>query len=121
VITLQIADPSSRQRGRPIDTRPQISDSNTPTGNNIWSQVPQGYSIPRHSDRLTISHKVISPHLTINSVISLKRSNRWGSVAEMQCVSCEVRIAFTEGGNTTTGYGAVNISRTLQLSLPIAE
>jgi hypothetical protein len=29
--------------------------------------------------------------------------------------------AFNEGGNTTTGYGAVNISRTLQLSLPIAE
>jgi hypothetical protein len=29
--------------------------------------------------------------------------------------------AFNEGGNTTTGYGAVNISLTLQLSLPIAE
>jgi hypothetical protein len=29
--------------------------------------------------------------------------------------------AFNEGGNMTTGYGAVNISRTLQLSLPIAE
>jgi hypothetical protein len=28
VITLQIADPSSRQSGRPKDTRPQISDSN---------------------------------------------------------------------------------------------
>jgi hypothetical protein len=37
---------------------------------------------------------------------------------------CEITCiysAFNEGGNTTTGYGAVNISRTLQLSLPIAE
>jgi hypothetical protein len=63
VITLQIADPSSRQRGRPIDVRPQISD-NIPTGNNIWSQVPQGYSIPRHTDWLTdwltVSRKVTS-------------------------------------------------------------
>jgi hypothetical protein len=42
--------PSSRQRERPIDKRPQISDSNIPTGNNIWSQVPQGCSIPRHTD-----------------------------------------------------------------------
>jgi hypothetical protein len=31
----------------------QIWDSKIPTGNNIWSQVPQGYSIPRHIDWLT--------------------------------------------------------------------
>jgi hypothetical protein len=55
VITLQIADPSSRQRGRPTDTRPQISDSNIPTGKNLWSQVPQGYSIPRHSVRRKVT------------------------------------------------------------------
>jgi hypothetical protein len=60
VITLQIAHPSSRQRGRPTETRPQISDSNTPTGSNIWSQVPQGCSIPIHTDRLTVSRKVTS-------------------------------------------------------------
>jgi hypothetical protein len=42
VITVQIADPFSRQRGGQIDTRLQISDSNIPTENNIWSQVPQG-------------------------------------------------------------------------------
>jgi hypothetical protein len=58
VITLQTVGPSSCQRGRPIDTRPQISDSNSPTGSNIWSQVPQGYSIPRHTDWLTISRKI---------------------------------------------------------------
>jgi hypothetical protein len=54
VITLQIADSSSRQRGRPMDTRPQISDSNIPTGSNIWSQVPQGCSIARHTDWLSV-------------------------------------------------------------------
>jgi hypothetical protein len=55
-----IADSSSRQRGRPTETRPQISDSNIPTGSNIWSQAPQGCSIPRHSDWLTVSRKVTS-------------------------------------------------------------
>jgi hypothetical protein len=35
--------------------------------------------------------------------------------------SALIYSAFNEGGNTTTGSGAVNISRTLQLSLPIAE
>jgi hypothetical protein len=44
------ADPSCRQRRRPQDTRPQISDSNIPTGNNIWSQFSQEYSAPRHTD-----------------------------------------------------------------------
>jgi hypothetical protein len=50
VIALQITTPSSRQRGRPTETRPQISDSNIPTGSNIWSEVTQGCSIPRHTD-----------------------------------------------------------------------
>jgi hypothetical protein len=50
VIALQIEDPSSRQRGRPTETRVQISISNILTGSNIWSQVPQGYSISRHTD-----------------------------------------------------------------------
>jgi hypothetical protein len=44
---------ASRQRGRPTYTSPQISDSNIPTGNNIWSQVPQRCSIPGHNDWLT--------------------------------------------------------------------
>jgi hypothetical protein len=60
VITLQITDPSSHQRGRPTETRQQISDSNIVTGSNIWSQVPQGCSIQRHTDWLTVSHKVTS-------------------------------------------------------------
>jgi hypothetical protein len=44
------ADPSSHQRGHPIETRPQLSDSNLPTGSNIWSQVPE---LAQHQDILT--------------------------------------------------------------------
>jgi hypothetical protein len=36
------------------DTRPQISDNNLQAGSNIWSQVPQGCSIPRHTDWLSV-------------------------------------------------------------------
>jgi hypothetical protein len=32
-VVMTIADPFSRQRGRPIDAGPQISDINIPTGN----------------------------------------------------------------------------------------
>jgi hypothetical protein len=63
VITPQIADPSSRHRGRPPNTRPQISDSNIQTGSNILPQVPQGCSIRRHTDWLTVSRKVTSNFL----------------------------------------------------------
>jgi hypothetical protein len=75
VITLQIADPSSHQRGRPTDTRPQISDSNIPTGSNIWSQVPQGCSIPRHADLLTVSRKV-TPTSMVQSKVKVKSKSR---------------------------------------------
>jgi hypothetical protein len=49
-----------RAKLRSIDTRPQISDSNIPTRNTVWSQVPQWCSIPRHIDWLTVSRKVTS-------------------------------------------------------------
>jgi hypothetical protein len=52
--------PSSRQRGCPTEIRQQFSDSNIPAGSNIWLQVPQGRSIPRHTDRLTVSRKETS-------------------------------------------------------------
>jgi hypothetical protein len=44
------ADPSCRQRGRPAETRLRVSDSNLPTGSNIWSEVPEW---ARHQDILT--------------------------------------------------------------------
>jgi hypothetical protein len=69
MIALRISDPPSRQRGRPTETRPQISDSHIPIGSNIWSQVPQGCSTPRHTDWLTVNRKVTSPHPTSMSRI----------------------------------------------------
>jgi hypothetical protein len=50
VIALQTADLASRQRESPTETRPQLSDSNLPTGSNIWSQVPEW---AQHRDILT--------------------------------------------------------------------
>jgi hypothetical protein len=38
----------------------QISDSNIPTGSNIWSQVPRRCSIPRHTEWPTFSPKITS-------------------------------------------------------------
>jgi hypothetical protein len=57
VISLQTADLSSRQKGRPTETRPQLSDSILPTGSNIWSQVPKRAG---HQDILTDWPSVVS-------------------------------------------------------------
>jgi hypothetical protein len=76
MIALQIADPSSRQRGRPTETRPQISDSNLPTGINICSKV-KGCSIPRHTDWPTVSRKVTS-NFEFSSVQSIGLTKAWG-------------------------------------------
>jgi hypothetical protein len=37
----QMTDPTSRQRGRPTETRQQLSENILPTESNIWSQVPE--------------------------------------------------------------------------------
>jgi hypothetical protein len=37
----QMTDPTSRQRGRPTETRQQLSENNLRTESNIWSQVPE--------------------------------------------------------------------------------
>jgi hypothetical protein len=36
-----MTDPTSRQRGRPTETRQQISENNLQTERNIWSQIPE--------------------------------------------------------------------------------
>jgi hypothetical protein len=36
-----MTDPTSRQRGRPTETRQQISENNLRTESNIWTQVPE--------------------------------------------------------------------------------
>jgi hypothetical protein len=50
---LQRTDPTFRQRGRPTETRQQISDPNAWKGSNIWSNVHKVGSTPRHTDWLT--------------------------------------------------------------------
>jgi hypothetical protein len=37
----QMTEPTSRQRGRPTETRQQLSGNNLRTESNIWSQVPE--------------------------------------------------------------------------------
>jgi hypothetical protein len=58
-MAVQTADSSSLQKGRPTETRTQLSDSNLPTESNIWSQFPEW---ARHQDMLTdwptVSRKV---------------------------------------------------------------
>jgi hypothetical protein len=65
VIVLLTADPSSRQRGRPTDTRPQLSDINFQTGSNIWSQIPEMTHSDWLTDWLTVSRKVTSTLLRL--------------------------------------------------------
>jgi hypothetical protein len=36
-----MTDPTSRQRGRPTETRQQLSEKNLGAKSNIWSQVPE--------------------------------------------------------------------------------
>jgi hypothetical protein len=36
-----MTDLTSRQRGRPTETRQQISESDLLTESNIWSQIPE--------------------------------------------------------------------------------
>jgi hypothetical protein len=75
--TVIYVEDSSRQRGRPIDTRLQISDSNIPTGNNIWSQAPQVYSIPKH----TVSRKVTST----STVSEMPRTSQLDNADQSAC------------------------------------
>jgi hypothetical protein len=55
-----LADPASRQRGRPTETGQQIPDTNSRKGSNISSNVHKVCSTPRHTDWLTFSRKVTS-------------------------------------------------------------
>jgi hypothetical protein len=82
VIALQSADPSSRQRGRPTETRPQFPGSNVPTGSNIWSQVPEW---ARHQDILTdwltdwlTDRPTVSGKVTSNSTWNMYTCTRSG-------------------------------------------
>jgi hypothetical protein len=52
-----MTDPTSRQRGRPTETRLQLLNNNLRTESNIWSQVPEW---ARNLDILTVRRNVTS-------------------------------------------------------------
>jgi hypothetical protein len=58
VIALQITDPSSRQRGRPTSTNPQLSKNNQREKGKNWSRVPDGCLTPRKTGRLIVGRNI---------------------------------------------------------------
>jgi hypothetical protein len=56
---LKIADPTSRQRGRPTSTNPKLSlKSNQRENGKNWSWVPDGRLTPGRTGRLTVGRNV---------------------------------------------------------------
>jgi hypothetical protein len=53
---LQITGPSSRQRGRPIITIPQLSKNNFKKQD--WLRAPDDGLTPEQSGRLSVGHKI---------------------------------------------------------------
>jgi hypothetical protein len=68
-VTYKGQTPASRQRGRPTETEQQIPDPNSWKGSNIWSKVHKLGSTPRHTEWLTVSHKM-----------TLTLTRGWGSL-----------------------------------------
>jgi hypothetical protein len=58
VIALQSTDPSSRQRGHPTPTNPQLSKNDQREKGKNWSRVPDGCLTPRRTGRLTVGRNV---------------------------------------------------------------
>jgi hypothetical protein len=57
---LKTTDPTSRQRGRPTSTNPQLSKSILREKGEKWSRVPDGCLTPRRTGRLTVGRNVTS-------------------------------------------------------------
>jgi hypothetical protein len=58
VIALQITDPSSRQRGCPTSTSPQLSKNNQREKGKNWSRVSDRCLTPRRTGRLTVGRNI---------------------------------------------------------------
>jgi hypothetical protein len=96
--------PLVRERD-PTDTKPQMLDSNIPTGNNIWSQVPQGYSIPRHINWLTVIRKVTSTSISTRVAQWLRLAvPKWLNRLCNAFPSSEDRNAFIFRNATSLAY-----------------
>jgi hypothetical protein len=64
-ITLQIKEQSSRQRGRPTITNPQLSKNSQRTKGENWVLVPDGCQTPTRTGQLTVGRNVTLT-LTLN-------------------------------------------------------
>jgi hypothetical protein len=57
---LKTIDPTSRQRGRPTLTNPQLSKNNQREKEKNWLRVPDGCLTPRRTSRLTVGRNITS-------------------------------------------------------------
>jgi hypothetical protein len=55
---LKTTDPTSRQRGRPTSTNPQLYKNNKREKGKNWSRVPDGCLTPRRTCLLTVSRNI---------------------------------------------------------------
>jgi hypothetical protein len=55
---LKSTDPTSRQRGRPTSTNPQLSRNNQREKGKNWSRFPDGCLTPRQTGRLTVDRNI---------------------------------------------------------------
>jgi hypothetical protein len=76
----QMTDPTSHQRGRPTETRQQISENNLRTESNIWSQVPEwAWNLDILTDRPSVV-MWLRLWLQLQAQISPPRHTDWLSV-----------------------------------------
>jgi hypothetical protein len=55
---LKSTDPTSRQRGRPTTTNPQLSKNNQRENGKNWSRVPGECLTPRRTGRQTVGRNI---------------------------------------------------------------
>jgi hypothetical protein len=64
---LKTTDPTSRQRGRPTSTNPQLSKNTWREKGKNWSRVADGCLTPRKTSPLTVGHSIT---LTLSFLLS---------------------------------------------------
>jgi hypothetical protein len=74
---LNTTDPTSRQRGRPTSTNPQLSKNNPRDKGKNWSRVPDGCLTPGRTGRLTVGRNMaLTLTLTLTSTFELSKCKR---------------------------------------------
>jgi hypothetical protein len=116
VITLQIADSSSRQRGSPTDTRQQLSQNNLRTESNICSQIPVS---ARYLDIMT--DLTVSCNVTSTSIRASKgEGHNFGETVDENRVPCSTCLYFeTQLRDVLSEQVAATV--TLKAELPLSN